>query len=71
MEQDPVVELRRWLARQAKSAAELAEEIGVSRQAVHYWLSRERRPGLLYAARLERLTGIPASLWAREAIDAA
>jgi len=42
------------------SQAALADAIGVSQQAVSYWLkSAEGRPSAEYAVKIERETGIP------------
>lgn len=44
--------------------ATLAEQIGVTRQAVHSWVTRERLISTKRAVQLEKLTGIPRESWA-------
>lgn len=58
-------DLRRWLTRRGWTALELSIELGVSRQRV-YQLLDGQTPSLAMAAKLERLTGIPAASWAKE-----
>ena len=46
---------------------ELAKRLHVSRSMAFRLCRGERTPGLVTAARIERLTGIPAASWAKEA----
>lgn len=46
--------------------ARLAIKLGVSRQAVHAWLTGISRPDLDHAFKLHALTGIPVDDWCRE-----
>jgi len=44
--------------------AEFAEKLGVTKQAIHAWLSGNARPTADKMAKIEDLTGIPMRAWA-------
>ncbi len=45
------------------TAAELARKLRVTDQAVYNWTHGFGRPGIKHRRAIERLTGVPASVW--------
>lgn len=69
---DPGRLLAAWRALRSLRLAEVAERLGTDEATVCVWERGRRRPGLTYAAAIERLTEgqIPAVLWVVPAIPA-
>lgn len=59
------IELRKRF-RPAMTGAELARELGVTRQAVGNWLAGTHLPSPDLMARIEDLTGIPMRAWTED-----
>ncbi len=51
------------------SRAELAEKLGVTKQAIYAWLNGIARPDPDKMVEIERLTGIPMQAWTVEATE--
>lgn len=60
---DGSARLARWLAGEGRGVRALARDLDVAPSTVSRWPTGERVPGLDVRARLEALTGIPASTW--------
>jgi transcriptional regulator with XRE-family HTH domain len=56
-------QLKTWLAREGRSAAWLASQLGMSRSVVSYWLTGARTPEHWTRERIEAVTGVPARAW--------
>lgn len=52
--------LRDWLQTHGRTQQWLADELGISLQAVNGYVTGYRQPSLTLAAKIEELTGIPA-----------
>ena len=48
------------------SQGELRRHVGVAPGVVSRWLYGEKRPSAVWAARIEEVTGVPASAWGKE-----
>lgn len=59
--------LRTWLASQGRTQVWLRRELGVNRGVLWQWMTGRCAPRIDNAAQIERLTGIPASMWASKA----
>lgn len=57
--------LTQFLAAKSLSQSEFARLLGVSQVSVHYFVTGKKRPSVLTAAAIERVTGgaVPASAW--------
>jgi DNA-binding transcriptional regulator YiaG len=51
------MKLRKYLDQQKQKPAHFAKQLGVSKVAVHYWLTEERKPKPAVAERIRALTG--------------
>lgn len=58
------VVLRGWLVAQKRTQRWLVGELGVNRGVLWQWMTGQRAPHLNNAAQIERITGIPAAMWA-------
>jgi transcriptional regulator with XRE-family HTH domain len=56
-----------WLTENNRSRCSLARQLDIADLTVRRWLSGENLPNGPLAARLERVTGIPATDWYEEA----
>jgi transcriptional regulator with XRE-family HTH domain len=56
------IELRDRVRPDLKTAA-VADDLGVSRQAIHAWIQGVSKPGPELRAKIETLLGIPADAW--------
>jgi transcriptional regulator with XRE-family HTH domain len=66
---DPVAALREWLYQKRETQTWLAEQLGISGSFLSDLLHGKRVPSLRLAARIEKLTGIPAIAFATVEAD--
>jgi transcriptional regulator with XRE-family HTH domain len=59
----------RWLKRNKRSRAWLAEQLNVQRPVLWRWLNNKRTPSVKYLVLIQKLTGVPTSVWAADAAD--
>ncbi len=59
--------LRAWLVAHKRTQVWLLREIHVNRAVLWQWMTGRCAPRIDNAAQIERLTGIPASMWASKA----
>jgi plasmid maintenance system antidote protein VapI len=61
--------LQKWLEENDKTAAWLAEQLGVDRVVLWRWMVGERTPRIEHCAAIERITNsaVPAASWAEAA----
>ena len=57
--------LGRWMKSTNTSAADLAKKLKIARSSVYGLRDRALTPGLALAVRIEKLTGIPVTYWAK------
>ena len=57
--------LREWMDRAGVDHTAVAAQLGVTTAHVSHLVQGSRRPSLLLAVRLQRMTGIPAADWVK------
>lgn len=53
-----------WLSKEKCTRQSFADRIGVDRETLWRWMVGNNPPGISYAAAIEKITHIPARVWA-------
>lgn len=64
-----IEQLRTWIARQGLTQREAAKALGWEESMMSHVLAGRRNLGLMLAAKVYRLTGIPIEAWASSRLD--